>query len=55
MEWQWKEKGDEVIHIELMKWAEIILVAPLSCNTASKIYHHLCDNTLTLIFRALPF
>lgn len=55
MEWQWTKKGDRVLHIELVEWADIILVAPLSAHSASKIYHSLSDNTLSLIFRALPY
>lgn len=55
MEWEWKKISDPVLHIDLTNWADIILVSPLSCNTASKFYYHLSDNTISLIFRALPY
>src|SRR4051812_43852590 len=30
-EWtSWREKGDPVLHIELRKWADLLLIAPLS-------------------------
>ena len=37
-EWSaWKGRGDPVLHIELRKWADVILVAPLSANTLAKV------------------
>lgn len=36
--------GDPILHIELRRWADIVLVAPCSANTLSKIAHGLCDN-----------
>jgi phosphopantothenoylcysteine decarboxylase len=39
-EWStWKKIGDEVLHIELRKWADIMVIAPLSANTLAKV----CD------------
>jgi phosphopantothenoylcysteine decarboxylase len=35
-----------VLHIELRKWADIILLAPLSANTLAKITNGICDNLL---------
>jgi phosphopantothenoylcysteine decarboxylase len=35
----------------LRKWADILLIAPLSANTLAKITHGICDNLLTLIIR----
>ena len=40
------------MHIELRKWAECLLIAPLSANTLAKLSNGLCDNLLTLICRA---
>jgi phosphopantothenoylcysteine decarboxylase/phosphopantothenate--cysteine ligase len=33
-------------HVELGRWADIFLVAPLSCNTLAKMAAGLCDNLL---------
>lgn len=52
-EWtEWNDKGDPVLHIELRKWTDILLVAPLSANTLAKISNGLCDNLLTSVIRA---
>ncbi|EEF51864.1 phosphopentothenoylcysteine decarboxylase, putative [Ricinus communis] len=51
----WKKIGDEVLHIELRRWADIMLIAPLSANTLAKIAGGLCDNLLTCICRAWDF
>ncbi|MBN1407467.1 MAG: phosphopantothenoylcysteine decarboxylase [Calditrichaceae bacterium] len=42
-----------VLHIELAKWCDIYLLAPLSANTLAKIANGLCDNLLTSTVRAL--
>uniref|UniRef100_K3XY55 phosphopantothenoylcysteine decarboxylase n=3 Tax=Setaria TaxID=4554 RepID=K3XY55_SETIT len=55
-EWStWKKIGDEVLHIELRKWADILVIAPLSANTLAKIASGLCDNLLTCIVRAWDY
>jgi len=37
-EWNtWKRIGDRVVHIELNRWAEIMVIAPLSANTLGKV------------------
>lgn len=52
-EWAaWKQKGDPVLHIELRKWADIFLIAPLSANSLAKMANGMCDNLLTSIVRA---
>ncbi|XP_031553514.1 phosphopantothenoylcysteine decarboxylase-like [Actinia tenebrosa] len=52
-EWQsWMKMGDPVLHIELRKWADIMVIAPLDANTMAKIAGGLCDNLLTCIVRA---
>lgn len=33
-------------HVQLGRWADIMIVAPLSCNTMAKMAHGLCDNML---------
>lgn len=40
------------MHIDLAKWADIIVVAPASANTIAKLAHGICDNMLTLAFLA---
>jgi len=37
-EWSsWKKIGDNVLHIELRRWADIMVIAPLSANTLGKV------------------
>jgi len=45
--------GDPILHIELRRWADIVLVAPCSANTLAKIAAGLCDNLVTSLLRAL--
>lgn len=55
-EWStWKKIGDSVLHIELRRWADIMVIAPLSANTLGKIAGGLCDNLLTCIVRAWDY
>ncbi|VDK42886.1 unnamed protein product [Anisakis simplex] len=52
-EWNmWKKRGDPILHIELRKWADALLIAPLDANTLAKIANGLCDNLLTCVVRA---
>ncbi|BGO88899.1 hypothetical protein NBRC10512v2_000844 [Rhodotorula toruloides] len=54
-EWAgWNQIGDPVLHIELRRWADVVLVAPCSANTLAKITSGICDNILTSFLRALP-
>jgi phosphopantothenoylcysteine decarboxylase len=46
------ERGDPVLHIELRRWAEVLLIAPLDANTLAKLALGLCDNCLTCVYRA---
>ncbi|KAH7103199.1 flavoprotein [Auriculariales sp. MPI-PUGE-AT-0066] len=53
-EWKtWTRIGDPILHIELRRWADIVLVAPCSANTLSKLAHGTCDNLCTNVLRAL--
>lgn len=55
-EWRsWRGKGDPVLHIELRRWADVLLVAPCSANTLAKFANGMCDNLLTCVFRAWDF
>ncbi|KAJ6650576.1 hypothetical protein lerEdw1_005938 [Lerista edwardsae] len=48
----WKGRTDPVLHIDLRRWADLMLVAPLDANTLAKIANGLCDNLLTCVVRA---
>jgi len=37
-------------HVSLGRWADIMLIAPLSCNTLSKIASGTCDNLLMAVY-----
>jgi phosphopantothenoylcysteine decarboxylase len=45
-------RDDPVLHIELRRWAELLLVAPLDANTLAKLACGLADNCLTCVWRA---
>ncbi|XP_066148106.1 phosphopantothenoylcysteine decarboxylase [Euwallacea fornicatus] len=52
-EWNaWQKRGDEVVHVELSKWADVLLVAPLDANSLGKIASGICDNILLCTARA---
>jgi phosphopantothenoylcysteine decarboxylase len=48
-------RGDEVLHIEFRKWADLFVIAPLDANTLAKFALGLSDNFLTCIYRAWDF
>lgn len=48
-------RGDAVLHVELRKWADLFLLAPLDANTLAKLAVGLCDNCLTCVWRAWDF
>ena len=37
-------------HVMLGRWADIMLIAPLSCNTLSKMANGMCDNLLLAVY-----
>ncbi len=37
-------------HVMLGRWADVMLIAPLSCNTLAKMATGLCDNLLTAVY-----
>jgi len=45
-------RGDAILHIELRRWAHILVIAPLSANTLAKITGGFSDNLLTSVVRA---
>jgi phosphopantothenoylcysteine decarboxylase len=46
------QRSDTVLHIELRRWADVLLIAPLDANTLAKLAAGLCDNCLTCVWRA---
>ena len=37
-------------HVQLGRWADVMLVAPASCNTIAKMSYGLCDNLLLAVY-----
>lgn len=37
-------------HVELGRWADVMIIAPLSCNTLAKMANGLCDNLLMAVY-----
>ncbi|KAI8934227.1 hypothetical protein NX059_008973 [Plenodomus lindquistii] len=52
-EWRepWK-RGNKILHIELRRWADIMIIAPLSANELAKITQGWSDNLLLSVARA---
>lgn len=52
-EWSaWQGRNDPIIHIDLCRWADALLIAPLDANTLAKIATGICDNLVTCTVRA---
>ena len=45
-------RGAGILHIELRRWADLLLIAPLSANSLAKIVAGLSDNLLLSVVRA---
>jgi phosphopantothenoylcysteine decarboxylase len=45
-------RGAEILHIELRRWGDILVIAPLSANTLAKVVAGMADNLLTSVVRA---
>ncbi|EHA20329.1 hypothetical protein ASPNIDRAFT_127683, partial [Aspergillus niger ATCC 1015] len=45
-------RGEPILHIELRKWAHLLLIAPLSANTMAKMTMGISDNLLLSVLRA---
>lgn len=44
-EWSdWQKIGDPILHIELRRWADLVVVAPCSANMLAKIAGGICDD-----------
>src|SRR5205809_337309 len=46
------QRSDQVLHIELRRWADVLVIAPLDANTLAKLANGLADNCLTCVWRA---
>jgi phosphopantothenoylcysteine decarboxylase len=46
------QRGDPVLHIELRRWADAFVIAPLDANTLAKLALGMTDNCLTCVYRA---
>lgn len=46
------QREDEVLHIQLRRWADVLVIAPLDANTLAKLANGLADNCLTCVWRA---
>lgn len=53
-EWAFErwQRDDPVLHIELRRWADLLVVAPIDANTLGKFALGLCDNCLGCLYRA---
>ena len=52
---EWVEpwtRGAGILHIEIRRWADLLVLAPLSANTLAKISGGFSDNLLTSVIRA---
>ncbi|KAH8730157.1 flavoprotein [Phaeosphaeriaceae sp. PMI808] len=52
---EWAEpwvRGNKILHIELRRWADIMIIAPLSANELAKITQGWSDNLLLSVVRA---
>jgi phosphopantothenoylcysteine decarboxylase len=51
-EWDCWNSHQSVLHIDLRRKADVLVIAPLSMNTLAKFANGICDNLLTSIYRA---
>ena len=52
---EWREpwtRGAAILHIELRRWADLLVIAPLGANTLAKIVGGMADGILTSVVRA---
>ena len=48
-------RSDSILHIELRRWADLMVVAPLSANGLAKISQGISDNLVSSVIRAWDF
>ena len=52
---EWRKpwvRGDSILHIELRRWADMMVIAPLSANSLAKVALGMSDNLVTSVVRA---
>ncbi|KAK8210271.1 hypothetical protein M8818_003438 [Zalaria obscura] len=52
---EWREpwvRGNSILHIELRRWADYMLIAPLSANSMAKLANGISDNLILSVCRA---
>ncbi|KAK5138287.1 hypothetical protein LTR08_003348 [Meristemomyces frigidus] len=52
---EWRKpwvRGDSILHIELRRWADLMVIAPLSANSLAKLALGLSDNLISSVVRA---
>lgn len=49
------QTGNMMAHINLIKWADMIVLAPASANTINKMANGIADNLITSLFLAYSF
>ncbi|EUD66981.1 phosphopantothenoylcysteine decarboxylase [Plasmodium inui San Antonio 1] len=54
-EWAWQKKGDDILHVELRKWADLFVICPMDANTLASVSSGACPNLLTCICRCWDF
>ncbi|GAB65240.1 phosphopantothenoylcysteine decarboxylase [Plasmodium cynomolgi strain B] len=54
-EWTWEKMGDEILHVELRKWADLFVICPMDANTLASVASGACPNLLTCICRCWDF
>ncbi|KAM4057389.1 flavoprotein [Hirsutella rhossiliensis] len=45
-------RGAPILHIEMRRWADVLVISPLSANTMAKMAAGICDNLLLSVVRA---
>ena len=48
-------RGDPVLHIELRRWADFLVVAPLDANTLAKLALGISDNLVSSLLRSWDY
>jgi phosphopantothenoylcysteine decarboxylase/phosphopantothenate--cysteine ligase len=48
------DNPNEVVHINLAKWADVLVIAPATANIIGKITSGIADDLLTTVVMALP-
>ena len=54
-EWSWERMGDPVLHIELRRAADLLLVCPASADVMAKISLGIADSLFLSVVRAWDF